>query len=111
MDVLSIVNNSESESDYPADARCGLSIFFGQVNFGQWRTPSLRNLVYTAPCMHDGSLATLREVVDAYADIDPERIHSDGEAIIRPLALDDQDREDLVAFLKSLSIARPAESR
>ncbi len=87
------------------------SVTLGQANFGQWRTPSLRNLVYTAPYMHDGSLATLREVVDAYADIDPERIHSDGEAIIRPLALDDQDREDLVAFLKSLSIARPAESR
>ena len=46
-----------------------------------------------------------------YADIDPERIHSDGEAIIRPLALDDQDREDLVAFLESLSFARQAASR
>ncbi len=96
-------NGSHDESEI----RKTLSVTLGQVNFGQWRTPSLRNLVYTAPYMHDGSLATLREVVDAYADIDPERIHSDGEAIIRPLALDDQGREDLVAFLESLSATRP----
>ena len=79
------------------------SVTLSQVNFGQWRTPSLRNLIYTAPYMHDGSLATLREVVDAYADIDPGRIHSNGEAIIRPLDMNDRDREDLVAFLKTLS--------
>lgn len=93
-------NNDENE------IRKTLSVTLGQVNFGQWRTPSLRNLVYTTPYMHDGSLDTLREVVDAYADIDPERIHSDGEAIIRPLALDEQEREDLVAFLEPLSAAR-----
>jgi len=79
------------------------NVTLGQSNFGQWRTPSLRNLTKTAPYMHDGSLATLRDVVDAYADIDPERIHSDGEAIIRPLDFDNRDREDLVAFLRSLS--------
>lgn len=79
------------------------TVTLSQVNFGQWRTPSLRNLPYTAPYMHDGSLATLRDVVDAYADIDPDRIHSDGEAIIRPLELSEQDRQDLVAFLESLS--------
>jgi len=79
------------------------NVTLGQSNFGQWRTPSLRNLTKTAPYMHDGSLATLRDVVDAYADIDPERIHSNGEAIIRPLDFDNRDREDLVAFLRSLS--------
>ncbi|MFK7855239.1 MAG: cytochrome-c peroxidase [Granulosicoccus sp.] len=83
------------------------TVTLGQVNFGQWRTPSLRNLLFTAPYMHDGSLATLRDVVDAYADVDPDRIHSDGEAIIRPLDLDDRDRDDLVAFLSSLSPTEP----
>ncbi|OED41470.1 hypothetical protein AB833_09610 [Chromatiales bacterium (ex Bugula neritina AB1)] len=81
------------------------SITLSQINFGQWRTPSLRNLTLTAPYMHDGSLATLRDVVDAYADIDPARLHSKGESIIKPLALDDNQREDLVAFLRSLSAA------
>jgi len=74
-----------------------------QSNFGQWRTPSLRNLTLTAPYMHDGSLATLRDVVDAYADIDPDRLHTKGESILKPLDLDDQSREDLVRFLETLS--------
>jgi len=80
------------------------TVKLGQVNFGQWRTPSLRNLRNTAPYMHDGSLETLRDVVDAYADIDPARLHSRGESILKPLALSDSERADLVAFLISLSI-------
>jgi len=75
----------------------------GQLNWGQWRTPSLRNLAHTAPYMHDGSLATLRDVVDAYADIDTDRLHSQGESILKPLNLTDDQRNDLVRFLLSLS--------
>jgi len=75
-----------------------------QVNWGQWRTPSLRNLVNTAPYMHDGSLATLDDVVDFYANIDTTRLHSNGENILKPLDLSDSDRKDLVSFLKSLSV-------
>lgn len=74
-----------------------------QSNFGQWKTPSLRNLVSTAPYMHDGSLNTLREVVDFYADIDSTRLHSQGEALLKPLELSEQQRQDLVSFLQSLS--------
>jgi len=75
----------------------------GQLNWGQWRTPSLRNLAHTAPYMHDGSLATLRDVVDAYADIDTDRLHSQGESILKPLDLTDAQRNDLVEFLLSLT--------
>jgi len=75
-----------------------------QLNWGQWRTPSLRNLDLTGPYMHDGSLETLRDVVDAYADIDPDRLHAEGEAILRPLDLNDDQRNDLVNFLRSLSL-------
>lgn len=85
------------------DSRKTTTVTLTQNNFGQWRTPSLRNLVKTAPYMHDGSLKTLREVVDAYADIDPERLHTKGEAILKPLLLTDAERDDLVAFLRSLS--------
>jgi len=53
--------------------------------------------------MHDGSLATLQEVVEAYVNIDPQRLHSQGESILKPLDFDDRDREDLVRFLESLS--------
>jgi cytochrome c peroxidase len=52
--------------------------------------------------MHDGSLATLRDVVDHYSNLSPDRLHSDGEAILKPLRLTDQESRDLVAFLESL---------
>jgi cytochrome c peroxidase len=77
-----------------------------QSHWGQWRTPSLRNLSFTAPYMHDGSLATLRDVVDWYADIDTTRLHSNGETILQPLGLNDTQREALVAFLETLSQRR-----
>ncbi len=80
-----------------------LTVKLGQTNFGQWRTPGLRNLTLTAPYMHDGSLTSLRQVVDSYADVDPDRLHSQGESLIRPLDWNEQDRQSVVAFLKTLS--------
>ncbi len=73
---------------------------------GAFKTPSLRNVALTAPYMHDGSLKTLREVIDFYAvggrpnpSLDPE---------IKPLLLSEQDRRDLEAFLESLTGTMPA---
>jgi len=77
-----------------------------QVNWGQWRTPSLRNLSLTGPYMHDGSLETLHDVIDAYADIDSDRLHSNGESILKPLDLSSTQRNDLVNFLRSLALVR-----
>ncbi len=71
-------------------------------NFGEFKTPSLRNLALTAPYMHNGRLATLRDVVDHYSTISPDRLHSDGEAILKPLKLSARESRDLVAFLESL---------
>ena len=85
------------------DKRKTRTVTLGQVNFGQWRTPSLRNLTLTAPYMHDGSLETLRDVIDTYADIDPDRLHAEGESILKPLDLNDEARNDLVHFLQTLS--------
>jgi cytochrome c peroxidase len=76
-------------------------------NWGEWKIPSLRNLVQTAPYMHDGSLATLREVVLHYSELNEERLHADGEALLKPLRLSSQDIDDLVAFLESLSPREP----
>ncbi len=72
-------------------------------NFGEFRVPGLRNVAQTAPYMHNGSLATLRDVVRFYSELNEERLHSDGEKILRPLKLTPQESEDLVAFLESLS--------
>ena len=71
-------------------------------NFGEFKVPSLRNVGRTAPYMHDGSLATLVDVVRHYSEIDENRLHADGERILKPLKLTDAERADLVAFLESL---------
>jgi cytochrome c peroxidase len=73
------------------------------ANFGQFRTPSLRNATLTAPYMHDGRLATLRDVVRHYSRLDLERIHTHGEQLLRPLRLSEAEIDDLVAFLESLT--------
>ncbi len=64
-------------------------------------TPTLRELVYTAPYMHNGTLATLEEVVDFYdagAGDDPLK-----DPRLKPLGLVPSEKADLIAFLESLS--------
>lgn len=73
------------------------------ADFGTFRTPSLRGVADTAPYMHNGSLADLDAVVRHYNQIDMERMHADGEAILMPLDLTEDDISDLVDFLKTLS--------
>jgi cytochrome c peroxidase len=72
-------------------------------NFGEWRVPGLRNVALTAPYMHAGSHATLRDVVRHYSELKEDRLHADGERILRPLKLTPGEIDDLVAFLESLS--------
>jgi cytochrome c peroxidase len=75
-------------------------------NWGEFRVPSLRNVAGTAPYMHNGHLPALRDVVAHYSDLSEERLHADGEKILRPLRLSASEAEDLVAFLESLSDAK-----
>lgn len=92
-------------SDAPDRQRDGLAtrtVTREHRNFGEWKTPSLRNLRLTAPYMHNGTKATLRDVVRHYSRFDEERVHVDGEAILKPLYLSNQQIDDLVAFLESL---------
>ena len=72
-------------------------------NFGEFKVPGLRNLTRTAPYMHNGSLATLRDVMKHYSELNEERLHQDGERILKPLKLSEAETADLVAFLESLS--------
>jgi cytochrome c peroxidase len=53
--------------------------------------------------MHDGSLPTLEAVVRHYSELDEERLHADGERLLRPLRLSPEQAADLAAFLRSLS--------
>ena len=68
---------------------------------GAFKTPILRNVARTAPYMHDGSLKTLRDVVDFYNGGGNSNAHLDQR--IKPLNLSSAERDDLVAFLESLN--------
>lgn len=67
----------------------------------RYRTPTLRNIALTAPYMHDGSLATLREVLLFYnrGGVPNEVL----DPLISPLGLSDPDIDNLLAFLQSLT--------
>jgi len=67
----------------------------------RYRTPTLRNVALSAPYMHDGSLATLRDVVAFYrrGGVPNENL----DPLVHPLALSESDVDDLVAFLEALT--------
>jgi len=71
-------------------------------NFGEFMVPSLRNIASTSPYMHQGSLSTLDDVIEHYSNLDEERLHTDGVAILQPLNLTQAEKSDLKAFLESL---------
>jgi cytochrome c peroxidase len=70
---------------------------------GSWKTPTLRDLARTAPYMHDGSMATLEEVVEHY---DRGSVPKDGGRVpnldeeLKPMFLTPTEKSDLVFFLK-----------
>ena len=72
---------------------------------GAFKTPTLRNIAQTAPYMHDGSQKTLKEVVDFYVGGGNSNEHRDPE--IHELKLSQQEREDLIAFMESLTGETP----
>ena len=72
--------------------------------WGAFRTPSLRNVARTAPYMHQGQFATLKDVVHFYSTLEgavPAGHH--GERVLRALNLTAEDQSDLVAFLETLT--------
>lgn len=83
---------------------------------GRFRAPTLRNIAQTAPYMHDGSIATLAEVLDFYAaggrNVTEGKYQGDGRKnpnkspFIKGFELTVQDKQDLLAFLASLSDER-----
>jgi cytochrome c peroxidase len=66
-----------------------------------YRTASLRNIALTAPYMHDGSLPTLEAVVDFYDGGGADS--PDKDPVLEPLGLTPSEKQDLLAFLRSLT--------
>jgi cytochrome c peroxidase len=70
-------------------------------DMGAFKTPQLRNVALTAPYMHDGSEATLLDVIEFYDKGGENNPYLDGG--IRPLDLTDQEKADLVELMKTFS--------
>lgn len=68
---------------------------------GAFKTPTLREISRSAPYMHDGRFKTLEEVVNFYNKGGVKNPHQDN--LIIPLELTDEEKRDLVAFLRTLN--------
>jgi cytochrome c peroxidase len=102
---------SEVDIKVLGDARTSelgrFAVTTGFDDLGSFKTSTLRNVAATAPYMHDGSLKTLRDVVVHYNN---GGVTNEGDPVndflsggIRPLNLDDDQIDDLVAFLEALT--------
>jgi cytochrome c peroxidase len=94
---------------YSDDARCARALELphlvaGAEQWGQFRTPSLRNVARTTPYMHQGQFATLDDVLHFYSTREgavPAGHH--GEQVLQPLNLSPREIADLKAFLETLT--------
>ncbi|HEY4175366.1 MAG TPA: cytochrome c peroxidase [Kofleriaceae bacterium] len=90
---------------YPANDRGLIEVTNVATDEGRFRPPPLRNIALTAPYMHDGSAATLDDVIDIYVNggrgdgaLDPHKAPQMTGFVLSP-----QDRADLIAFLGALT--------
>jgi len=105
--------NIDAQGSYPPSDTGLYDITLDDKDMGRFRTPSLRNIAVTAPYMHDGSIATLAEVIDHYAAGGRTLITGPyaGEGHKNPyksefvigFSLTRQEKQDLIAFLESLT--------
>jgi cytochrome c peroxidase len=105
--------NIDGKGGFPAPNRGIFELTGKAEDMGAFRAQSLRNVAVTAPYMHDGSIATLEEVLDFYAaggrHITSGPLAGDGRNnpyksdLISRIDLDAQEKADLIAFLKTLT--------
>ena len=105
--------NIDGKGAYPADNTGLFDMTGDRRDMGRFKAPSLRNVAVTAPYMHDGSVATLAEVIAHYERggrlIDDGPLAGDGRLspfkseFVSGFALSAEERADLIAFLQSLT--------
>lgn len=105
--------NLDGEGAYPEGNRGLFEQTFRPEDMGRFKAPTLRNIGYTAPYMHDGSIATLEAVIDHYAaggrNITEGPLAGDGRAspqksaFVRGFTLTPEEKADLLAFLDALN--------
>jgi cytochrome c peroxidase len=105
--------NVDGEGSYPAHDQGLYDVTLNLGDRGRFRPQSLRNVALTAPYMHDGSIATLEDVVRHYAaggrNIESGQFAGDGRVsplksgLVRGFQITDQEVADVVSFLESLT--------
>lgn len=100
-------NAAGSFSDDPTGptAQRTLAAIAPAESWGQFKVPSLRNVAKTAPYMHEGQFATLRDVLRFYSTRENAvpAGHHPQETILKPLKLTNEQIDDLLAFLETLT--------
>ncbi len=105
--------NIDGNGAYPAPNTGVHAVSTDPEDMGKHKAPTLRNIAVTAPYMHDGSIATLEEVIEHY-NAGGRTIRSGPNAgvgadsplkseFLKPMGLTTQEKRDLVAFLRSLT--------
>ncbi len=91
----------DGRGTYPKRDRGLIEVTHRATDMGKFRVPTLRNVALTSPYMHDGSLPTLDAVLDHYVRGGNRSPRQDVR--IRPFALSQSERTDLLQFLNSLT--------
>lgn len=76
-------------------------ITLNKADYGKFRIPSLRNVALTAPYMHDGSIATIEQVIEHYASGGASNEYK--SPLITGFTLTTQEKDQLIAFLFALT--------
>ncbi len=104
----------DGAGSYPAEDKGLFELTLAPEDMGAFRTPSLRNVEVTGPYMHDGSVDTLEAVIDEHyargGRLVPDGPNAgDGRgnrfksALVSGFTLTTEERDDLIAFLRSLT--------
>ncbi len=105
--------NLDGNGAYPPDNQGIKEVTNDPADMGRFRPPTLRNVALTGPYMHDGSLASLEDVVRFYEGggrkIEAGEFAGDGKisplknGLVAGFRITDEERQDLIAFLNSLT--------
>ena len=105
-DAHATTPSASSTNEAPGRKECP-ELRFLDASVDDWplafKTPTLRNVASTGPYMHDGSIATLRGVVEFYNELPGKPLIGHRELTLVPLHLSGGESDDLVAFLGSLT--------
>jgi len=93
----------DGQGGYPSPNTGVFDVTLNPADMGKFKAPTLRNIARTAPYMHDGSIATLSDVLDHYAQGGRASVAGKTDGLLKRFVLNAQEKADIIAFLESLT--------